>query len=100
MQNRDSILIRPFAFIALIVTVSTPLRAQTVGDSVRVFSADTTIIGRITGLSDERFEFANGRSAAYRDLDRLSPVLAYILGQGVADVGKEKARVERTTQDP
>ena len=24
----------------------------------------------------------------------LSPVLAYILGQGVADVGKEKARIE------
>ena len=25
----------------------------------------------------------------------LSPVLAYILGQGVADVGKEKARIEQ-----
>ena len=25
----------------------------------------------------------------------LSPILAYILGQGVADVGKEKARLER-----
>ena len=25
----------------------------------------------------------------------LSPVLAYILGQGIADVGKEKARIEQ-----
>ncbi len=25
----------------------------------------------------------------------LSPVLAYIVGQGVADVGKEKARIEQ-----
>ncbi len=28
----------------------------------------------------------------------LSPVLAYILGQGVADVGKEKAQVEQGAQ--
>ena len=25
----------------------------------------------------------------------LSPILAYILGQGIADTGKEKAKVER-----
>ena len=75
MQNWDSTLLHPFAFIALaVVTVSTPLGAQIVGDRVRVFSADTTIIGQITGLSDEGFEFANDelhRSFAYRDLDRL-----------------------------
>lgn len=72
MQNRSSILMHPFAFISLaVMTVSTPLGAQIAGDSVRVFSGDTTIVGQITGLSDEGFEFANGRSVAYRDLDRL-----------------------------
>ena len=75
MQTRDSILLHPFAFIALaVVTVSTPLRAQIVGDRVRLFTADTTIIGQVTGLSDEGFEFVNDelrRSFAYRDLDRL-----------------------------
>ena len=63
------------AFIALAaVTVSTPLRAQIVGDRVRLFTADTTIIGQVTGLSDEGFELANDelrRSFAYRDLERL-----------------------------
>ena len=72
MQNRDSILTNPLAFISLaVMTVSAPLGAQIAGDSVRVFSGDTTIVGQITGLSDEGFEFANGRFVAYRDLDRL-----------------------------
>ncbi len=75
MGNRHSILLHLFAFIVLaVVTVSTPLRAQIVGDRVRLFTADTTIIGQVTGLSDEGFELANDelrRSFAYRDLDRL-----------------------------
>ena len=87
MQKRDRILTHPFALIALaVVTVSTPLGAQIVGDSVQVFSADTTIIGQITGLSDEGFEFANGRSFAYRDVDRLE--VSY---NGVATFGHQGA---------
>jgi len=78
MQNRDSILMHPFALIALaVVTMSTPLGAQTVGDRVRVFSAGTVNIGRITGVNDEGFELANNdlhQSFAYRDLDRLEEV--------------------------
>ena len=54
MQTRDSILLHPFAFIALaVVTVSTPLRAQIVGDRVRLFTADTTIIGQVTDMTPE-----------------------------------------------
>ena len=72
MQNRDSILMYLFAFISLaVMTVSTPLGAQVVGDSVRVFSGASLTVGRITGLSDEGFELASGQFFAYRDLDRL-----------------------------
>ncbi len=75
MQYGHRILLHPLAFIVLaVVTVSTPLRAQVVGDRVRLFTADTTIIGQITGLRDEGFELASDelrRSFAYRDLDRL-----------------------------
>ena len=78
MQKRDSILMQPFALIALAaVTMSTPLGAQTVGDRVRVFSGGTTIVGRITGLSNGGFELANDdlhQSFAYLDLDRLEVV--------------------------
>ena len=41
------------------------------GDSVRVFSGDTIVVGQIASVSDEGFEFASGRFFAYRDLDRL-----------------------------
>ena len=62
-------------FVALaVVMVSDPLCAQIVGDRVRLVTADTTIVGQVTGLSDEGLEFANDemhRSFAYRDLDRL-----------------------------
>ncbi len=63
------------ALLALLAAaVAGPLPAQVVGDRVRVFTTDTTVIGEITHLSEEGFELANDRlrqSFAYRDLDRL-----------------------------
>ena len=53
---------------------SDPLGAQEIGDRVRMFTADTTVVGDILRLSDEGFEFANDglrQSFAYQDLERL-----------------------------
>ena len=71
------------AFQALmVIVVATPLRAQTVGDSVlvivgdriRASTADTTIAGVVTRLTNRGFELERGatrQSFAYRDLDAL-----------------------------
>ena len=57
MQKRDRILTHPFALIAL--WQSSPCQPRweprLLETVVQVFSADTTIIGHITGLSDEGF---------------------------------------------
>ena len=61
--------------IALTVAAAAnPLRAQVIGDRVRLFTADTTAIGEIVRLDDEGFELANDqlrRFFAYQDLDSL-----------------------------
>ncbi len=70
--RENSILKQPFVFISLaVMTLSASLEAQMAGDSVRVFSGDTIVVGQIAVVSDEGFEFASGRFFAYRDLDRL-----------------------------
>ena len=73
----------PMAFQALvIIAAATPLRAQVVedsvlvivGDRIRASTADTTVIGRVTRLTNQGFELGQGqmrRSFAYRELEGL-----------------------------
>ena len=54
--------------------VSDPLRAQAIGDRVRMYTQDTVVVGDVLQLSDDGFVFANDdlrQSFAYRDLERL-----------------------------
>ena len=48
---------------SLLVTVSNPLSAQTVGERVRVSLADTTVVGRVTAVSDDGFELVQGQNS-------------------------------------
>ena len=69
--------------------------SEAIRDMLRSKKAVAMIVGLIVSLAGKV-----GLDLPTEDLTAvLSPVLAYIVGQGVADVGKEKARVEQATQN-
>ena len=48
-------------FTSTLLAVAPPLQAQSVGDRLRVFVADSTFVGSVTAVSDEGFELVQGR---------------------------------------
>ena len=64
---------------------------QALKDMLGSKKATAMIVGLVVGLGGKY-----GLDLPPEELTAiLSPVLAYILGQGIADVGKEKARIEQ-----
>ncbi len=64
---------------------------QALKDMLGSKKATAMIVGLLVGLGGKY-----GLDLPPEELTAiLSPVLAYILGQGIADVGKEKARIEQ-----
>ena len=65
--------------------------AQALKDMLGSKKAVAMIVGLVVGFAGKY-----GLELPTEELTAvLSPVLAYILGQGVADAGKEKARIEQ-----
>ena len=61
-------------FTLTLLAVAPPLRAQSVGDRLRVSAMDTTHVGSVTAVSDAGFELMQGdvlRSFNYAAIDQL-----------------------------
>ena len=64
----------PVLFALAVITASTPLQAQSVGDRVRVSVSGNTYVGEVTAVSDGGFELGGGRwvrSIDYAGIQRL-----------------------------